>query len=75
VLENTGYRNDENPVSGAVIDYKSQLQELLQAKAQQTPVYNLIETHGPDHNKNFTVEARMGTEVLATGIGRSKKEG
>jgi ribonuclease-3 len=59
---------------GAVIDYKSQLQELLQAKAQQTPVYNLIETHGPDHNKNFTVEARMGTEVLATGIGRSKKK-
>ena len=59
---------------GAVIDYKSQLQELLQAKAQQTPVYNLIETHGPDHNKNFTVEARMGTKVLATGIGRSKKK-
>jgi len=59
---------------GAVIDYKSQLQELLQAKAQQTPVYNLIETHGPDHNKNLTVEARMGTEVLATGIGRSKKK-
>ena len=32
---------------GAIIDYKSQLQELLQAKKQQTPVYNLIETQGP----------------------------
>ena len=59
---------------GAIIDYKSQLQELLQAKKQQTPVYNLIETQGPDHNKNFTVEVRLGNEVLATGIGRSKKK-
>ncbi len=59
---------------GAIIDYKSQLQELLQAKTQQTPIYNLIETQGPDHNKNFTVEVRIGTEVLATGIGRSKKK-
>jgi ribonuclease-3 len=59
---------------GAIIDYKSQLQELLQAKTQQTPVYNLIETQGPDHNKKFTVEVRIGTEVLATGVGRSKKK-
>ena len=59
---------------GTMVDYKSQLQELLQAKAQQTPVYNLIETQGPDHNKNFTVEVRLGTEMLATGIGRSKKK-
>ena len=59
---------------GAIIDYKFQLQELLQAKTQQTPVYNLIETQGPDHNKNFTVEVRLGNDVLATGIGRSKKK-
>ena len=59
---------------GAIIDYKSQLQELLQAKTQQTPVYNLIETQGPDHSKNFTVEVRLGNDVLATGIGRSKKK-
>ena len=59
---------------GAIIDYKSQLQELLQAKTQQTPVYHLIETQGPDHNKNFTVEVRLGNDVLATGIGRSKKK-
>ena len=59
---------------GAIIDYKSQLQELLQAKSQQTPVYNLIETQGPDHNKKFTVEVRIGNDVLAIGIGRSKKK-
>jgi len=59
---------------GTIIDYKSQLQELLQAKMQQTPVYNLIETQGPDHNKKFTVEVRLGNDVLANGIGRSKKK-
>jgi ribonuclease-3 len=59
---------------GTIVDYKSQLQELLQAKAQQTPVYNLIETEGPDHDKKFTVEVKLGNEVLATGTGRSKKK-
>jgi ribonuclease III len=59
---------------GTIIDYKSQLQEMLQAKAQQTPVYVLIETSGPDHDKKFTVEVKLGNEVLATGIGRSKKK-
>ena len=59
---------------GTIIDYKSQLQELLQAKAQQTPVYNLIETEGPDHDKKFTVEVKLGNDVLASGVGRSKKK-
>jgi ribonuclease-3 len=59
---------------GMIVDYKSQLQELLQAKTQQTPVYNLIETQGPDHSKKFTVEVRLGNDVLANGIGRSKKK-
>ncbi len=59
---------------GAIIDYKSQLQELLQARTQQTPVYSLIETQGPDHDKNFTVEVLIGNDVLATGVGRSKKK-
>ncbi len=59
---------------GTIIDYKSQLQEMLQAKAQQTPVYTLIETSGPDHDKKFTVEVKLGNDILATGIGRSKKK-
>jgi len=59
---------------GTIIDYKSQLQEMLQAKAQQTAVYVLIETSGPDHDKKFTVEVKLGNDVLAAGIGRSKKK-
>jgi len=33
-----------------------------------------LKTQGPDHDKNFTVEVRIGNDMLATGIGRSKKK-
>jgi len=54
-------------------DYKSQLQELIQAREQQTPTYYVIETAGPDHDKRFTVEVRRGDTVLGRGSGKSKK--
>ncbi len=57
----------------AGIDYKSELQELIQAREQQTPTYHVIEATGPDHTKTFTVEARLGETVLGRGSGKSKK--
>ena len=57
----------------AGVDYKSQLQELIQAKEQRTPTYYIIETIGPDHDRRFTVEVRVGDVVLGRGSGRSKK--
>ncbi len=58
---------------GAGTDYKSNLQEILQAQKQITPSYVLIEAVGPEHNKQFTVEVRAGQEALARGSGKSKK--
>ncbi|MFC1933815.1 ribonuclease III [Chloroflexota bacterium] len=58
---------------GTDTDYKSELQQLIQAKKQQTPTYHLIEATGPDHDKRFTVEIRLGQSVLARGSGKSKK--
>ena len=58
---------------GAGVDYKSQLQELIQTKQYQTPVYHLVEAVGPDHDKRFTVEVRVGDTVLGRGSGKSKK--
>jgi ribonuclease III len=52
---------------------KSVLQELIQARMQQTPSYHLIEETGPDHAKSFTVEVRVGSRVLARGHDRSKR--
>ena len=59
---------------GGGVDYKSQLQELIQAREQQTPTYYVIEAKGADHDKRFTVEVRAGDTVLGTGSGKSKKE-
>jgi ribonuclease III len=42
-----------------VTDYKSALQEKLQATSRAQPVYALVKEHGPEHRKVFTVEARL----------------
>ena len=59
---------------GGGVDYKSQLQELIQAREQLTPAYHVIEAKGPDHDRRFTVEVRAGDTVLGRGSGKSKKE-
>lgn len=64
----------ENAVSQATgVDYKSELQEFIQAKEQQTPAYHLTAVTGPDHARTFTVEVRLGETVLGRGSGSSKK--
>jgi ribonuclease-3 len=58
----------------AAIDYKSRLQELLQSREQKIPSYYITGTSGPDHIKTFSVEVRLGDQVLGSGSGKSKKE-
>jgi len=52
---------------------KSVLQEIVQARMQQTPTYHLVHESGPDHAKSFTVEVRVGPRVLGRGADRSKR--
>ena len=54
-------------------DYKSRLQELVQAKRQERPVYRLVKTEGPDHDRRFWVEVVIGGDVLGRGCGKSKQ--
>jgi len=61
------------PSRGAVIDYKSKLQELAQSKFQVTPVYQPVSETGPDHEKSFTIEVVVNSKVLGSGTGKSKK--
>ena len=58
---------------GRVVDYKSQLQELIQSRYQLTPAYRLVKEAGPDHDKSFTVEVKAGKTVLGKGFGKNKK--
>lgn len=55
------------------VDYKTQLQELVQQKKNQTLCYTLTGQSGPDHDKQFDVEVTLNGQVVGRGIGRSKK--
>ncbi len=55
-------------------DWKSALQEYLQARGLGLPAYRLAAELGPDHRKSFRVEVVVDGEAIATAEGRSKKE-
>lgn len=52
---------------------KSELQERLQEDGI-TPVYKIVETQGPPHDRTFVSQVYAGDQALARGSGRSKKE-
>lgn len=58
----------------APADWKSTLQEWLQARGRPLPAYRLTAEEGPDHRKTFTVDVLVGGDPIARGMGRSKKE-
>jgi len=58
---------------GGGVDYKSQLQEMIQSKYRSSPAYRTIQATGPDHDRLFTVEVMLGGKVMGKGSGKSKK--
>ncbi len=54
-------------------DYKSALQEFLQARDQPAPTYRIIRESGPDHRKTFEVEVWAGEALQGRAEGRTKK--
>ena len=61
-------------LSGGDADHKSALQEWLQANSLGLPHYRLVGHRGPDHQKVFEVELRVGDDAVSTAEGRTKKE-
>jgi|AAUQ01.1.fsa_nt_gi ribonuclease-3 len=55
-------------------DFKTALQELTQAEFGETPNYELIKSFGPDHKKEFEIAVLLKNRVIASAIGRSKKD-
>ena len=56
-----------------VVDAKSRLQQVTQARFEQTPTYSMVDHSGPGHAPMFVVEVRAGPEVIARGSGHSKR--
>lgn len=54
-------------------DYKTALQEVIQKNPEEKVGYFLIAEDGPEHDKSFTVEVRLNSNVIGTGTGHSKK--
>ncbi len=60
--------------SAAYLDAKSELQEITQSVLRQAPVYDIVSTQGPDHNKKFKVSVSLDGKILSVGTGSSKQE-
>jgi len=58
---------------GAGLDWKTSLQELTASGSLGVPEYDVTE-EGPDHQKSFHAEVRVGSELMGSGSGSSKKE-
>jgi len=61
-----------NPMSAAEADYKTMLQERLQAERRPAPKYSVVETLGPPHRRIFHVEVTWDGRTVR-GQGRSIK--
>lgn len=55
-------------------DYKTTLQEIIQRNPEESVSYVLIGESGPDHDKQFTVAVHLNSNVIGTGVGKSKKQ-
>ena len=55
-------------------DYKTTLQEIIQRNPEESVTYILIDESGPDHDKRFTVEVHLNSNVIGTGTGKNKKQ-
>ncbi len=62
------------PFYELLCDYKTPLQELVQALYKIAPHYRVVRESGPDHMKTFEVEVFIAGESRGRGAGRSKKE-
>ncbi|MEW6413596.1 MAG: ribonuclease III [Candidatus Zixiibacteriota bacterium] len=55
-------------------NYKGALLELMQARGDGMPRYDVVRETGPDHEKEFKVVVFIGDKRVGTGVGFSKKE-
>ena len=67
-------KEQEEAVEERRRDYKTELQELVQRKPDQTLRYEMVGASGPDHARVFAFRVLLNGQVAGTGEGRSKKE-
>jgi len=73
VIELYKDRIDEYVKTPGIIDYKTYLQEIIQADYSKLVKYKLVKSEGPDHNKLFYSVVMIDDKVVGRGKGKSKK--
>ncbi len=73
ILEQTIYKHVNDLDYDDITDYKTTLQELMQADQRKTVTYQLLDASGPSNAPEFTVAAMMDDMRLGVGKGTSKK--
>ena len=58
----------------AHIDYKTQLQQFVQQDGGEQLSYETVEESGPAHDRFFRVEAKINSNTVGTGEGKTKRE-
>ncbi len=56
------------------MDYKSQLQELIQRDGSGNIEYQILQEKGPAHNREFVSRVTLNNVALGLGSGKSKKK-
>lgn len=74
VLERYEDKIKENIKTSEIIDYKTYLQEVIQADYSKLARYKLVKSEGPDHNKSFYSVVMIDDEIIGRGEGKSKKD-
>ena len=74
IIENLKEEIENASKHVGIKDYKTVLQEKLQENGNINIKYEIIKEIGPDHNKTFEAEVKVEGKILATGIGKSKKQ-
>lgn len=74
IVENICYKLKAIIENRLDIDSKSKLQEVAQETLKITPIYELLESSGPDHKKIFLMGVVIGDKLFAKGNGKSKQE-
>lgn len=64
----------ENGINDDTRDYKTLLQEVVQKNPEERLSYRQVAESGPDHDKTFTVEVFINSNLIGTGTGHSKKK-
>lgn len=67
------YMNEQFSEHDFLKDFKTRFQELAQEKWKATPVYDVRDVGGPDHQKRFYAQVKVKNEVMGEGFGESKK--